>query len=248
MAQQLPVPWDPQLPVPTGPQYPINYVEWAITILKSVAPLFDTINQIDAKFGVLIGDDTREVPLSDYLPQGLVDLIAKRSTYVRHPISNGVLSNHELVSDKPDPVTGIHPDEWVSIYMMIRNLLWGITKTLHHNPEITQPFFRKTQTENPLQDGEADCFSYRESANTVTLEQPKPDLVTLLASISSLLSVASDIPYPQLQPFNIHKTVPELNPFNATWNGSLADVVLGQDVELLSRHEVFVQANTKTEP
>lgn len=227
---QLPVPLQGAPLAPLGRVLSIGQILTVLVEIAKVAgPLFTAQNALASRVGVLVGDYAVEIPLVGRLDPWIADLLTSDPHIVRKPQEEGVLSHgeHDSVDDS------LH---WVSFYSMLRNIIFSMSHALKSNNEAFAPYFHVG--EHGFQ------WSYLADPNDLTTDRIRGDVIHVLGAIAGLLSVNTRIPYAQFSEETIDKRPTTFADPEVSWNGSLADLILGQDTELLTRSEVIINANT----
>lgn len=233
MANRLPVPSANQNP--TGPVWLINILEWLFRVLQELVPLVVGINGVEAKLGVLVGNDAKVAIDESLLPEWVVDL-GQRILDIRYkPLNEGCLSFTEVNTQEQTV-------EWTGFHRMVAAMVNSLVASVTNEIEFRTPYYSSaTDTENPgYVDGvpyykTISSYSSTPNPQTPTLDAsvPKPNLLHVVASMVALLTLAQRIPYPVLNQSQIAK-LDDVSSNPGTFNGSITDVANAQGTQVLT--------------
>jgi len=236
MAQKLPVPTS-GTPVPPSGYWWINILDWILEALKEVAPLVIGMNGVDAKLGVLVGNDAKVQISPEFIPDWLEEIVNRTVTVNYRPLNEGCLGFTEVD-------TGDNTAHWTGIHRMLAAFLMKLVQATTNEQLIETPFYTKFRDDEHPSTLNGQPFykyfsQYSADANPddpvlLDASEGKPNMVHMLATIASLLSVAERIPYATLNAAQIAKLSDATPVKPGSWRGSLADVLNGVDLQILT--------------
>lgn len=234
MAQRQPV---PSPGGGTSPIWIVNLIDWIFQVLQETIGFLSGVRNIDQKLGVLVGNDAKLQVNPDIVPPWVANIVNRVFQVEYRPLNEGCLGFREI-----DTVTS--ETEWVGFHRMVNAYLHSIASSLT-NEAITAntPFYSSfVDSEHPGLLGSQTVYKTMSQYSTEPASQepiqldavsPKPNVLHILASIVALLSIAQRITIPLINPTQVAKLDDSASQ-PGTFNGSIADVVNAQDIQMVS--------------
>jgi len=235
MATYVPPPDDPTVPLNAQVSI-INVLIWIREALKFLAALLLPFANMDAKAGVLVGDDAKRTILSGLFPSWLQNIINKL-TDISHEYQQVGTLGHTERNYRTSPPN----DFYVTLYDNWRDIGFGLFSALTENVPITQPFFTVvSDTDTGRLENQITQFKDLLTADLITA---KPKLLHILAALAALNSISDRVPIPIVQQQVIDKVPVVYLGSVITFKGGTADVIAAKEMEVVTRLEQYRESN-----
>jgi hypothetical protein len=195
----------------------------------------------DAKMAVLIGDDAKRSMGPDFLPSWAPNLESLLTTISHEKLEKGNLAGMEFDWEA-------HELRWITFYQMIRDLAWALHRDLGFGSVSRSPHVRVTR-EGELGVGFTDMVEWdkRSTVGETILETPRADVVHLLATLITMLTIDSRVPYSSIGIEDVMKgqtsdTPPVRN------EATLADIMAERVFEYITRLDQVLSLGPKSPP
>lgn len=251
MAQRVPVP----TPSPGGGSgttavWLINLLDWIFQILQETVGFLAGVQSINAKLGVLVGNDARLQVDPNLVPDWVEAIVNRVVTTTYRPLNEGCLGFREID-------TGDNSVQWVGFHRMVNAYLHEATAALSNASVVRTPYYASVvDTEHAAsQDGQTVykvLSKYSTEPNpddpiSLDAATPKPNLIHLIATGVALLSMASRIPLATINETQLAK-LDDTATEQGSWHGSITDAIHGEDVSIISDSTKYVRTSLKLDP